>query len=623
MTEREVREVKNIQKIYNYAKSHISVPVTAMVMVLLLVVGLILQFYVKNKYFAYLMKETVNMEEAVMDASASNLNDSLSDIVNTSCRIAIDNQLYTLVDAAMQQEKQQARNMIALKQELHSIAYYAENIAVATIVTENGKLLEYGRYWAGGAYPQLWTGEKMDILDELYKKVQNSISGQENIRYFAATYPDHHPSMANMSLFHVAVPLLGKNYTWPNARNVVVITYVLDHVFETSKSLNTGQKHVASAYLADADNMIIFHEKNEYVGKDTEEYHQNEPGMKVIEQELDYFGWKVYIAIDIEEMRSEVDHLYHRSIVVYMVLLLLCGLFWNISIRSILRPIGEIRGAMEKLELNRNLTKVQVRGTHELWQLASHYNEMVDELEEQQREIERYYKEKTRSMEQKNRAEMEALAAQINSHFLCNTLTEINYDAAENGDEEVALLLTRLSHMLSYTFSKKLVNVTIRQEIDWVEQYLYLQKFRLMDVFDYEISYPEEYGEWPCCKLFLQPFIENSIIHGFEGREQGGNIRIDGEISDQWLKLRVRDNGCGMKKEAYDAIQKIVKEKHPLELNGTGIGIRNAVSRLRIYYGENLNIEMESEEGKGTEFTFWLPIPKQMEGEDVYENHCC
>ena len=125
------------------------------------------------------------------------------------------------------------------------------------------------------------------------------------------------------------------------------------------------------------------------------------------------------------------------------------------------------------------------------------------------------------------------------------------FSAIDNEDYEVADLLKKLSNMLSYTFSRKLVSVSLGQELRWVEQYLYLQKFRLMDVFDYEIEFQEEYGEWPCCKLFIQPFVENSILH--------------------------------------------------------------VVTRLRMYYGEELSVVLESEPEKGTKFTFWLPIPENPE----------
>ncbi len=110
----------------------------------------------------------------------------------------------------------------------------------------------------------------------------------------------------------------------------------------------------------------------------------------------------------------------------------------------------------------------------------------------------------------------------INAHFICNTLGTINYEAIEAGNRQGSVLIKKLSNILRYTFDQKCQDVYLYQEIAWIDQYLYLQKTRFENVFDYSIDFEEEYGYWPCCKLMFQPFVENSILHGFEGRHEGG-----------------------------------------------------------------------------------------------------
>ena len=275
----------------------------------------------------------------------------------------------------------------------------------------------------------------------------------------------------------------------------------------------------------------------------------------------------------------------------------------------ILEPVGEIGKAMREIRHGEYGGEIKIRGTHELWQLAQQYNRTVRALEFQREETRREYEEKTITLQRCNEAEREALESQINAHFLCNTLGAINYTAIECGDTEVSILLKNLSGILYYTFSKETKLVTLGEEIDWVCQYLYLQKYRLMDVFDYEIIFPEEYNEWPCCKLFLQPFVENSILHGFEGWESGGKIVISGKESEGRLVMTVEDNGCGMEKEVRDAINRTLSGNAGIERNHIGIGIQNVVARLRMYYGPELEVKLETAPGKGTKFTMWLPIP--------------
>ena len=137
--------------------------------------------------------------------------------------------------------------------------------------------------------------------------------------------------------------------------------------------------------------------------------------------------------------------------------------------------------------------------------------------------------------------------------------------------------------------------------------------------FDYEIIFPEEYNEWPCCKLFLQPFVENSILHGFEGWEKGGKISITGEEQEGRLVLKVADNGSGMAPKIKTEIQEVLSGEATLACNQIGVGISNAAARLRMYYGPEMEIRLETAEGKGSCFTFWLPIPADILKESMEE----
>ncbi len=607
-------KIQNVCRLWHskdYLKSHISLQVTMTVLALLLVAGLILQSFVKNRYFAYLLRETRNTEWSAMEASAANANNMLRDLVNTACKIAVDSTLYENVKLARAEDEGQDRRLLTLGTELNSISHYTEDIAAVTVVTDEGVLLEYGRYWAGSGYKNLWTDVTEDALMELYGRELELLEGASDVRYCVATEPSAHPNLPDMQLFHMAVPLIGKTASYEKAEAVIVLSFRLDNVFEAAALAGTHRGELAAAYLTDASGRIICREDGGLIGENVDDYAASMKDNEQISQPLDYFGWTAGITIDIAEMRREVDRLYRQSIVVYLLLLFACGVIWQVVIRHILRPVGLIRGAMEKIRLGGDMPKIEVKGSHEIWQLADHYNEMVDELARQQEEIQRSYKERTLSIEQRNRAEMEALESQINAHFLCNTLAAINYNAVEKGDDEVALLLKKLSGILAYAFSRKLVVVTLGQEIQWVEQYLYLQKFRLMEVFDYEIDFPQEYGEWPCCKLFLQPFVENSILHGFEGIESNGRILISGRIDGKRFLLTVEDNGCGMEPEVEQIIQKILNETHALDLSGTGIGIQNVITRLRMYYGSQFAVQMQTCRGRGTRFSFWLPIPPE------------
>ena len=238
---------------------------------------------------------------------------------------------------------------------------------------------------------------------------------------------------------------------------------------------------------------------------------------------------------------------------------------------------------------------------------------MLDKLLQQEQETEKSYRMSLMAIERQHQAEREALETQINAHFLCNTLGTINYEAIEAGNRKVSLLIKKLSNILRYTFDQKCQNVYMSQEFAWIEQYLYLQKARFEDAFDYEIDLQEEYDMWPCCKLMLQPFVENAIIHGFKGWEIGGMLKIMAKGQGEYIKIVINDNGYGIPEEREKAIQEIIKGNDVSDDLRIGIGIRNVVARIHIFYGDSAQISLWSKEGEGTKFEFLLPYPERKE----------
>ena len=210
------------------------------------------------------------------------------------------------------------------------------------------------------------------------------------------------------------------------------------------------------------------------------------------------------------------------------------------------------------------------------------------------------------ALKMQRNAEREALESQINAHFICNTINVINYEAMDVGDHKVSVLLKKLSNILRYSFDQRHQNVYLSQETAWLEQYLFLQKTRFEDLFDYIIDFPVILQEWPFRKLMLQPFVENAIIHGFEGRKSGGIIKVWGQlVEEDIIQIIIEDNGCGMHKETETSVRNAIN--NPYGKQSGSMGISNVVARIRSYYGENSFVQLENEEGKGCKFIIQLP----------------
>lgn len=596
-----------IKRTVDYVRSHIASSLIGTGLALFLSAAFFFQGFLRNEYLHYLLAETRKTERAVLDASAVNINSMLQDAIMTCADIVVDRELYQLVKNM--EEGTSVGNMHALEYKLDNIIHYS-NIVAVSVVTEQGLLKENGRYWSRSGYKNLWRGENLDIACQLYEGVMQRARDNNVICYEASTVPLQHEDFSDMLFFHLAYPIMGGRVKKMENCGVAIFTINLDAIIDASALSNKKQRDYISEYLSSGDGMILYHTDDRLLGKNERDI--DAASLEELKIPLNYLDWSVHINIDESQIENKVEAMFSQGVGVYLLLLLVCIVLWQLLLWRILKPVRTIGGSMEEIRRGNLSEKIDIQGTHELWQLAEQYNYAVDALNCQKRETKREFEEKIQMLKKCNDAEREALESQINAHFLCNTLGAINYSAMENGDTEVSILLKSLSEILQYVFSRKTRDVTLGDEIAWVRQYLYLQKYRLMDVFDYQVCFPEEYNEWPCCKLFLQPFVENSIAHGFEGWERGGKILISGEEKNGRLVIQIQDNGCGMNEETEKKIQKLLSGTAVLDCGQIGIGISNVAARLRMYYGPAMEIIMETKEGWGTCFTLCLPIPYEM-----------
>ena len=243
---------------------------------------------------------------------------------------------------------------------------------------------------------------------------------------------------------------------------------------------------------------------------------------------------------------------------------------------------------------------VPVQSFDEIGTITDNFNEMTVKVRELIREV-------TEAEENQKNAEIRALEAQINPHFLYNTLDSINWMAIEKEEYEISKMIRNLGVILRYSVNKSNQIVTIRELADWLEKYISLQQMRFNDAFSYCLNIEEETYNKKVYKLLLQPFVENAIIHGFKEMESGGLLQIDimPAQHDQGIVIIIEDNGKGMPQEmlkCYNNREEAIKDE------GKSIGLHNAFSRMNMYYGEKASWNVSSMEGMGTVITLRLPV---------------
>ena len=251
------------------------------------------------------------------------------------------------------------------------------------------------------------------------------------------------------------------------------------------------------------------------------------------------------------------------------------------------------------------------KGPSDIARLIHHYNNMLENTE-------RYIREEYQIKRMKKAAELDALVAQINPHFLYNTLESIVWQARAAGAYKISDMAYSLGKMFNIMVNKGHSMLAVEKELEHVKLYVHLQNNRYNDRFDLRIDLDdEELLQYRTLKLILQPIVENIILHGFTKEQEDCTIHIGVYLNRGMLVYDVEDNGIGIPKAELESIRAGLKEQNVMEYDeqnaklrrnsGRGIGLQNVHQRIGLYYGNQYGLEIYSEEGEGTEVIIRIP----------------
>ena len=255
-------------------------------------------------------------------------------------------------------------------------------------------------------------------------------------------------------------------------------------------------------------------------------------------------GWIFYNAYDRDYMLKDLTKTQGTQLGITVLLLVFALALIFYTVRNMDASVKSVVSGMQEVK-NGNLdVVVPVQSFDEIGTIADNFNEMTVKVRELIREV-------TEAEENRKNAEIRALEAQINPHFLYNTLDSINWMAIEKEEYEISKMIRNLGVILRYSVNKSNQIVTIRELADWLEKYISLQQMRFNDAFSYRLNIEEETYTEKVYKLLLQPFVENAIIHGFKEMESGGLLQIDIMAAEhgQGIIIIIEDNGAGMPQE--------------------------------------------------------------------------
>ena len=339
--------------------------------------------------------------------------------------------------------------------------------------------------------------------------------------------------------------------------------------------------------ILDEDNRIVYYKEIPYDSsqekylknlKNIEEGYNRKENTVTVKYPIKNTHWMLIEISYMQEIESLKNHFFEMIVISCLASLLITVLISISVLRRITKPIKELEQHMNNF--NNDLSKINLKGdvSIEILSLQNHFNEMIDKI--------KYLRE----------YEINALYSQINPHFLYNTLDTIIWMAEFQDTEKVISITKALSNFFRISLSNGKEKIPLKEEINHIKEYLYIQKQRYEDKLEYKISIQEELENIEVPKIILQPFVENAIYHGIKNLDTTGIISIYSQIIENKIELIIEDNGIGFEAAKKQALMKM-----------GGVGIKNVNKRIQYYYGNEYGAKIDSSFKTGARIIITLP----------------
>lgn len=321
--------------------------------------------------------------------------------------------------------------------------------------------------------------------------------------------------------------------------------------------------------------------------------------MFVNQTRLPGIGWRAVSLDPVDTLLEYAVSFRNTTIQVGFVALAIAALLAAFVSRRLSRPLRELKDRMKQLQSGQFPPAVDVKSIDEVGQLAHGFNRMNERIESLITDV-------YRSELLRKEAQLNALRAQINPHFLYNTLDAMSAIAMIERVPVLSQMSVMLADMFRYSISPGEALVPLREEIEQVRRYFEINQIRYDYRFRLHLSIPSSLMAMPIPKMTLQPLVENAIYHGLELRtDEHGFLAITAFATRGFVRIEVFDNGVGMQKQTLEALRaKLAATGHPDEEQ---IGLANVQQRLQLHYGSSCGLEVESLEGAGTSIAIVLP----------------
>ncbi len=553
-----------------------------------------------DKFYTVVTQREENNYKISMERAKNDINTLIEGGIAVSHSISTDAIIYDLMDERYEDAGEYYdiyNSTLRNRLSIYTVAY--------NYITNIGLYVDNPSIRAGGTYFYIDSGIKKTPW---YKDLSES-----NEQVLIRTYLGTTNSAPVRQIQYLSILRSSKNNPSLGSREKALkVDISLDRVF----TIFNRERDFLSLYLVDPQNTIVcsttgrYGQSNIDVLQKLNNHSLGQENM-ILEAHLgnsSYFkGWKLIGVTHRERISESVGDTLSFVLIFAIISILISSLLMFIIVRSYNYRLKKLSKHMLKFRDGKfDLIDIN-EGEDEIGGVIRNFNLMAARINTLINDVYKLELQKKSLELERVRAEINFLQSQMNPHFLFNTLNAILVVSIKNNYTEIVDVIKYLSKTLRRLLSWKDDLVTIEEELSFTEMYLKIEKFRFCDKFYYEINVNETLLDYKIPKMSLQPLVENACKHGIQSIKEVGIININIEMCESGLLVRVKDNGSGM--DQYTLNELLENIKSEVELS-TSIGIRNVYRRLRLYYGEDVSFNIESQINLGTTIYFTVPFEK-------------
>ena len=585
---------KGIQSTIMAAFSVISISI-------MLILGVVLYM----RFSTMSREETVQSTRKLMEQTGENLEDYL-----VSMRQISDAAYYNVIKendlSAQDQEIQTKMNLLyeANRDNLQSIAIY----------NDYGSLLAAEPVAAQKEDPDVtnqdWYKQAVEEMENMHfstPHIQNLFDDGTH-RYYWVISLSRMVELTDNGVSQMGVLLVDMDYS------------AISRMMNQINTSNNGQYY----YLCDSSGEIIYHPRQIQISdgitsEDSEAVAEYKDGVydrvfegeqrKVIVNTISYTGWKLVGVIPYDTLSAGTINIRYFIILIILLMAMMLVIINRVVAVRISSPILKLNDSVKEYEAGEK-PEIYIGGSSEIRHLGLSIQSSYEQIDTLMKKI-------VLEQNERRKSEFDALQSQINPHFLYNALESITWMVEGERNDEAVFMISQLAKLFRISLSRGRTVISIKDELQHAQSYMNIQMIRYKNTFSVVFDVDPEVYSYCIVKLVMQPLLENAINYGVEGMDDSGEIRVTGREENGAVILSVSDNGFGMPEEQ---VRLVLTDSTRIRKHGSGVGLVNVNNRIKILFGKEYGLKVESEPDEGTTVSIRIPaIPYTEENRKIIE----